>query len=94
MIEDHAIAPVDKASDSGSLPLKKRKMPATFSSKNKMPGLDLTQQDRNEASSPMAKRKKDASARKAKNEEKRLRRFRSHAPSSYLERLNRATTQR
>ena len=32
--------------------------------------------------------------RKAKDEEKRLRRFRDHAPASYLEKLHRATTQR
>ena len=32
--------------------------------------------------------------RNAKDEEKRLRRFRDHAPASYLEKLHRATTQR
>ena len=94
MIEDHAIALVDKAAGSGPPPSKKRKLPATPSSKSKSPFVDLTQQDRNEVSSPTAKRKGGASTRKAKTEEKRLRRFRSHAPSSYLERLNRATTQR
>lgn len=37
---------------------------------------------------------KKSTPRKAKDEEKRLRRFRDHAPASYLEKLHRATTQR
>lgn len=37
---------------------------------------------------------KKTTPRKAKDEEKRLRRFRDHAPASYLEKLHRATTQR
>ena len=37
---------------------------------------------------------KKRSPKKSKEEEKRLRRYRSHAPSSYLEKLSRATTQR
>ena len=37
---------------------------------------------------------KKRSSGKVKDEEKRLRRYRSHAPGSYLEKLERATTQR
>ncbi|KAL2041184.1 hypothetical protein N7G274_006128 [Stereocaulon virgatum] len=44
--------------------------------------------------SPSSKEKKGTSPRKAKDDEKRLRRFRQHAPSAYLEKLHRATTQR
>lgn len=56
--------------------------------------MDLTQKDESQAHSPPAKKIKCASTRKAKDEEKRLKRFRPQPPSSYLERLNRATTQR
>lgn len=73
---------------------KKRKMAATATPNSKGVAMDLTLEDEPQAHSPPAKKKKGTSSRRAKDEEKRLRRFRSHAPSSYLERLNRATTQR
>ena len=94
MIEDHAIAPVDMAAGSDSHISKKRRMAATSTPKSKGPAIDPTQHDENQVQHPSAKKKKNTSSRKAKDEEKRLRRFRGHAPSSYLERLNRATTQR
>ncbi|KAL9073231.1 MAG: hypothetical protein Q9161_003063, partial [Pseudevernia consocians] len=93
MIEDHTISPVDKAACSEPTASKKRKMAATSTPKTKGPVVDLTQEDETQAPSPPAKKNKGASSRKPKDEEKRLRRFRAHAPSSYLERLNRATTQ-
>lgn len=57
--------------------------------------IDLTAEDDAQVKSPPSKKKKKgASPREVKDEEKRLRRFRQYAPSSYLEKLNRATTQR
>ena len=94
MIEDHAIAPVDEAACFDSSASKKRKMAATSTPKSKGPVVDLTRQDETQINSPPTKKKKGASSRKKIDGEKRLRRFRPHAPSSYLERLNRATTQR
>ena len=91
MIEDYAIAPVDEAACFDSSASKKRKMATP---KSKGPVVDLTQQDETQINSPPTKKKKGASSRKKIDGEKRLRRFRPHAPSSYLERLNRATTQR
>ena len=73
---------------------KKRRMAATSTPKNKGPVMNLTQHDENEVQYPPVKKKKGVSLRKAKDEEKRLRRFRGHPPSSYLERLNRAISQR
>ena len=94
MIEDQTTAPVDKATSSESIVSKKRKRAATSTSQSRGPVVDLTQQDDSQYCYPPAKKKKASSSRKAKYEEKRLRRFRAHAPSSYLERLRRATTQR
>lgn len=94
MIEDPPTSPVDGAPRSEPSASKKRKLAATSTPKSKGPVIDLTQGDEAQAQSSPAKKKKGASSRKAKDEEKRLRRFRPHAPSSYLERLNRATTQR
>lgn len=94
IIEDHATSPVDKAACFVPTASKKRKRAATPTPKSKGQVMDLTQEDENQAHSPPAKKNKGASARKAQNEEKRSRRFRPHASSSYLERLNRATTQR
>ena len=94
MIEDHAITPVEEAACFDSSASKKRKMAATSTPKSKGPVVDLTQQDETQINSPPTKKKKGASSRKKIDGEKRLRRFRPHAPSSYLERLNRATTQR
>ena len=94
MIEDQEIASVTMATCSHFHPSKKRKMAATSTSKSKEPFVDLNQQDEAQSNHPPAKKKKAASSRTGKGGEKRLRRFRSHAPSSYLERLNRATTQR
>lgn len=94
MIDDSAILTMNKAAGFEPAGLKKRKMAAKFTSKSDGPIMDLTQEDDTQAHSPPAKKKKGVSSRKAKEEEKRLRRFRAHAPSSYLERLNRATTQR
>ena len=91
---------VDKESNKavGSSPLisepltKKRKRTAT-STPSKL--VDLTNDDdAREVASPSKKKKKAATPKKATDEEKRLRRFRQHAPSTYLEKLHRATTQR
>ena len=92
MIEDRATSLVDKAAGFDPAVSKKRKMAATSTPKSKGPVMNLTDETR--VHSPSAKKKKGASSRKAKDGEKRMRRFRLHAPSSYLERLNRATTQR
>lgn len=89
MIEDGAVLPVDQAACAEHTASKKRKLTATSTTKSKGQVIGLTQEDE-----PQAKKKKAVSTRKAKDEEKRLRRFRPYAPSSYLERLNRATTQR
>ncbi|KAL2055588.1 hypothetical protein ABVK25_004396 [Lepraria finkii] len=63
--------------------------------KEKGKAIDLTAEDDAQVQSPPSKKKKKgASPREVKDEEKRLRRFRQYAPSSYLEKLNRATTQR
>ena len=94
MIEDHTIALVDKAANVESTALKKSKTTSTSTPKRKRPVTALTQEDETEIYSPSAKKKKIASSRKANDKEKRLRRFRAHATSSYKERLNRATTQR
>lgn len=94
MIEDEPTLPVDEAPRTKPSVSKKRKLAATSTPKSKGPAVDLAQEDEAQAHSPPAKKKKGATPRKAKDEEKRLRRFRAHAPSSYLERLNRATTQR
>ena len=72
--------------------LKKRKRTAT-PTPSKI--IDLTEEyDGQENSSPIKKKKKPSTPKKAKDQEKRLRRFRSHAPSTYLDKLHRATTQR
>ena len=93
MIEDHVIAPVGAACSDPHIS-KKREMAATSTPKSKGLVMDPTQLDENQVQYPPAKKKKGISPRKAKDEEKRLRRFRGQAPSSYLERQNRATTQR
>ena len=54
---------------------------------------DLTLTNTENSATSSGKKPKN-SLRKAALEEKRLRRFRKKAPSSYLEKLDRATTQR
>ncbi|KAL9125330.1 MAG: hypothetical protein Q9217_005450 [Psora testacea] len=72
----------------------KRKRTATSTpSKTKTPTTDPTEEADIEYPSP-SKKKKKASPEKGTSEEKRLKRFRDHAPHSYLEKLYRATTQR
>ena len=80
---------------SASLPMtRKRKRDATAaSSKAEKPIMDLMAEEEAELAKP-SPRKKKATPKKAKDNEKRLRRFRDHAPASYLEKLHRATTQR
>ena len=96
MIEDKEYATEAERSPTRSEPpTKKRKRNATVTprkGKGKVP--ELTAIDDAQIQSPPSKRKEAASPRKTKDEEKRLRRFRQHAPSSYVEKLNRATTQR
>ena len=94
MIEDHAISSAEETECFESTALKKRKIPAASPAKRKEPTPDLTLEDGLKTPSPLAKKKKATSSCKKKDEEKRSRRFRWHPPSSYLERLNRATTQR
>ena len=70
---------------------KKRKRAATMTpSKAKDNANDAQDQ---ELASPSKKKTKPATPKKAK-EEKRLKRFRQHAPSTHIEKLHRATTQR
>jgi hypothetical protein len=96
MIED----PVNAASSDVPPPkpvsaAKKRKRTATATpAKGKGKLVDHTFGDEAEVQSPSSKKKNRASPKKHKDEEKRLRRFRQHAPGSYLEKLQRATTQR
>ena len=72
---------------------KKRKRTATSTPSKVL--VDLTSDhDAGDLMSPSKKKKKNATPKKGKDEEKRLRRFRSHAPSTYSEKLHRATTQR
>ena len=94
MIEDHAIASAKKTECFESTASKKRKIRAASPAKRKEPSPDLTSEDAFQTQSPPAKKKKGASSCNKKDEEKRSRRFRQHPPSSYLERLERATTQR
>ena len=94
MIEDHAISSAKKTECFESTASKKRKIPSASPAKRKESNPDLTLEDGFQTSSPLAKKKKGASSCNKKDEEKRSRRFRRHPPSSYLERLNRATTQR
>ena len=80
---------------SASLPMtRKRKRDATAaSSKAENPVMDLMAEEETKTAKPSPTKKK-AIPKKAKDNEKRLRRFRDHAPASYLEKLHRATTQR
>jgi len=71
---------------------KKRKRTAT--STPSKTAIDLTNDYDGQDSPTSSKKKKAATPRKSKDEEKRLRRFRQKAPSTYLEKLHRATTQR
>ena len=77
---------------SGSV-TKKRKRMATSTPTKQVINLDDGEDDQ-EIFSPSKKKKKMATPKKANDEEKRLRRYRQKAPASYLEKLNRATTQR
>ena len=80
---------------SASVPTtRKRKRNATAApSKTEKPAMDLMAEEEAELAKPSSTKKK-ATPQKAKDNEKRLRRFRQHAPASYLEKLHRATTQR
>ena len=80
---------------SASVPMtRKRKRNATAApSKAEKPVMGPMAEEEAETAKPSPTKKKAAS-QKAKDEEKRLRRFRDHAPASYLEKLHRATTQR
>ena len=95
MIEDHVISSAKKTECFESTASKKRKIPAASPPKRKEPTPGLTLEDGFQSHSPLAKKKKKgASSCNKKDEEKRTRRFRQHPPSSYLERLDRAITQR
>ena len=94
MLEEQAPSLVSKLARSEPTASKKRKMTVTSTPKRKGTVVDLTQEDETQTYYPLGKKMKGASSHKAKDEEKRLRRFRPHPPQSYLERLNRATTQR
>lgn len=81
-------------------PLKKRlrnaaiKTPTVVDGGKKLAVVDLTQEDGDEFVPKSAKKRKTASSSKDKDEEKRLRIFRKHAPKTYLEKLSRAQGQR
>ena len=80
---------------------RKRKRDATAApSKVEQPVTEVMVEEEEEpAKAPSTKKAetsptKKTTPQKAKDKEKRLRRFRDHAPASYLEKLHRATTQR
>ncbi|KAG8527989.1 uncharacterized protein KY384_006905 [Bacidia gigantensis] len=76
-----------------SQPNRKRKRgPTTTPIKSIAPLVDLTMES--DGSSPTKKRVKSSPKKRGKDEEKRLRMFRSRPPHTYLDRLNRAQTQR
>ena len=83
-----------KADDAQFQFLPSKKKARAPSSKGREQAIYAAADEEAEVQSPPSKGKKRASPRKAKDEEKRLRRFRQHAPSAYLEKLHRATTQR
>ena len=95
MTEDKREDPQKDELASATLPMtRKRKRDATAaSSKAEKPAMDLMAEEEAEITKPSPTKKK-AVPKKAKDNEKRLRRFRDHAPGSYLEKLHRATTQR
>ena len=94
-IEEKREDPEKEESASASVPTtRKRKRNATAApSKAEMPAMDLMAEEEAELVKPSPTKKK-ATPHEAKDKEKRLRRFRDHAPASYLEKLHRATTQR
>ncbi|MCJ1476629.1 hypothetical protein MMC13_005297 [Lambiella insularis] len=74
-------------------PSRKRRRPTVASSTHESL-IDLTTNDEDEAIITNSKKRKTASPRKGKDEEKRLRVFRKQPPQSYLEKLSRAQSQR
>ena len=81
------------ASASGPTTRKRKRDATAAPSKAEKPVGDLMAEEEAESAKPSPTKKK-ATPQKAKDKEKRLRRFRDHAPASYLEKLHRATTQR
>ena len=81
------------ASASGPMTRKRKRDATATPSKAQQPVVDLMAEEETEMAKPSPKKKK-AGPQKAKIEAKRLKRFRDHAPGSYLEKLHRATTQR
>ncbi|MCJ1380512.1 hypothetical protein MMC17_003620 [Xylographa soralifera] len=73
-------------------PTRKRRRGAPTSTSRDSP-IDLTNED-DDPLEISAKKRKTASPRKGKDEEKRMKMFRKHPPQSYLEKLNRALEQR
>ena len=73
-------------------PTRKRRGRAPTSTNRDFP-IYLTNED-DDLIVKRAKKRKTASPRKGKDEEKRMRMFRKHPPQSYLEKLNRAIGQR
>ncbi|MCJ1279736.1 hypothetical protein MMC21_007560 [Puttea exsequens] len=95
MIEEYSILETRVVSPESEPPTKKRKGNVTTKSTTpKKQVIDLTAADDVSTQASPSKKGKKATSKKAKDEEKRLRRFRDNAPSSYLEKLHRATTQR
>lgn len=68
--------------------------PAIVDGGKKSAVVDLTQSDGDELIIKSAKKRKTVSPSRDKDEEKRLRIFRKHAPKTYLEKLSRAQEQR
>ena len=75
-------------------PSSTRKRKRTATSKGQTTSGDLTDEPNVDTEYLSPSKSQKHSPRKSKREEKRLRRYRSQAPSSYLEKLHRATTQR
>ena len=72
----------------------KSNAPTTAAKRKRKMVVDLTFDDEAELEPQSPKKKAQASKKKPDDGEKRLKRYRQHASASYLEKLNRATTQR
>jgi hypothetical protein len=75
------------------LPPSKRQRPTTTNAKPK-PFIDLTGDTADEDDVVVTKAKKKKASSASSTSERRARRFRNHPPQSYLEKLDRARTQK
>ena len=82
------------ATTSGPTTRKRKRNATAAPSKAEKPVMDLMAEEEAESAKPSPTKKKKVPPAEVKDNEKRLRRFRDHAPGSYMEKLHRATTQR